>query len=312
MSKGKGGGDNNYQNRAAKRFKQLDNIATMSQEEIFEIFEQDFDTIVEQVNEKGKFPQYLLNAFANISTPLWFKEYIDDHVKVKKKAKIKTDLDNEAMYALKEILSRAYKKSATNFYEKQGQEFEDRNKLISKSFIKLEPKLYMLSGKLSTKENKISELKRRDLCIQVYGNPVHNMKFVFGIFDQSSVSDKKKLKIFQKMYGDRFETAVGAALTVNNTKSDFLALIYEFVMRGCYKNKWSKKKKLKARAPFIHAYAKVYKWNQSSYFKLKEGDFYKKNRVLIKQLKEKDRGFKKAFKNLKGKTIEDNKGARKK
>jgi hypothetical protein len=107
------------------------------------------------------------------------------------------------------------------------------------------------------------------------------------------------------MYGDRFETAIGAALTMTNTKSDFLAMIYEYVMHGCYKKKWKKSKKLDARAPYVYAYAKAYKWNQANYFKMKDGEFYKKNKPLIKELIELDIGFKKAFKGLKGKNKKD-------
>lgn len=305
MSKNKGG-DNNYQNRAAKRFKQMDLVGTMSQQEIFEILEEDFETIIDQVNEKGsKFPNYILNGFANLSTSLWFYEFIKDNVKVTKKGKIKTELTEDVIHALKEILSRAYKKSATNYYEKASQEFVERNKYISEAFCRLDPKLYKLTGKLSTSENKIKKTKRRDLAIQVYGNPVHNMKFIFHTFDQSSISDKKKIKLLRQMYGNRFENAVGAALTMINTKSDFLSMIYEYVMYGCYKKKWKKMKKLKARAPFVYAYAKAYKWNPNSYFKLKDGEFYKKNKRLIKELIDNDIGFRKAFKNLKGKSKKD-------
>ena len=305
MSKNKGGGGDNYQNRAAKRFKQLDTIGTMSQQEIFEILEEDFETIVDQVNEKGKFPNYILNAFANLSTALWFYEYIMDNVKVTKKGKVKTELSDDTIHALKEILSRAYKKSATNFYEKQSQEFIERNKLLAEAFCHLDPKLYKLTGKLNTSENKIKKTKRRDLAIQVYGNPIHNMKFIYHTFDQSSISDRKKMRIFKKMYGDRFENAVGSALTMTNTKSDFLSMVYEYVMHGCFKKKWKRNKKLKARAPFVYAYAKAYKWNQTNYFKMKDGEFYKKNKPLIKELIDHDIGFKKAFKGLKGKKLDD-------
>lgn len=299
MSKGKG--DQNYQNRAAKRFKQMDMVPTMSQQEIFEILEEDFDTIVDQVNEKGKFPNYILNGFANLSTTLWFYLYVTENVRITKKGKMKTDLTEGQIHALKEILSRAFKKSATQFYDKQSQEFVERNKLLSEAFMYLDYPGYKLTGKLNTRENKLKRSKRRELCIQVYGNPVHNMKFIFHIFDSSSVSDKKKMKIFKKMYGDRFTTAVGAALCVNNTKSDFLSMVYDFVMKGCVKRKWGKRKKMKARKPFIEAYAKAYKWNQTFYFKLKEGDFYKKNKKMIKKLIDSDIGYQKAFKGLKPK-----------
>ena len=55
----------------------------------------------------------------------------------------------------------------------------------------------------------------------------------------------------------------------------------------------------------MYAYAKAYKWNQTNYFKMKDGEFYKKNKPLIKELIDHDIGFKKAFKGLKGKKLDD-------
>lgn len=301
MSKGNGG---DFQNRAAKKFRQLDEVATMSQRNIFRLLEEEIDTITDQVtkyrNRQGKFPMYVLNGFANLSTAKWFYDYLKEHVKVTKKNKIKTDLEEAKLDAIKEILSRAYKKSVTNYYANQTQDFADRNMFISKAFIMLDPVNYERTKKLNNAGAKLTKLQRRDLCVQVYGDPIHNIKFVSGIFDDSNVSDKKKLKLLKKMYGDRFITAIGAAMTMSSTKSDFLSMCYTFVMDKLRKKK--KGKTLKNRAKFVRAYAQAYKYNQSSYFKLKDGKFYEENKPLIKELiKEVDVGYKKAFKHLKPK-----------
>lgn len=290
MSKSKGGGD--FNNRAAKKFKQMDRVDQIPQDEVFEVLDEDISTILEQVkanrNRQGKFPTYVPNMFANLSTALWFKDYVDEHVKVKKKTKIKSDLTEDDLESLRQILADAYKKSATNFYQNQTQEFKDRNELIGEAFIKLYPGVYHMTKKLG-----LNKSQRRELAIQIYGDPVNNMKFVHKLFNNSSVSDKKKLKLLKKMYGKkRFITAVGAAMTVDSNNSDCIAMLYEYMM--------SKKKK--KRAPFIMAYAIAYKKNKSSNFRLSGGEFYSKNKPIIKELKQCDIGFKKAFKNLKAKS----------
>ena len=294
--------NNDFNNRAARKFRNVDDIATFPQKEIFNILESDIDVILDQVmkskNGQGKFPLYILNGFANLSTSLWFAKYVKKHTKNKKNTVI-SDLEEEKIEALKEILSRAYKKSVTNFYSQQTQEFVERNELISETFVRLSPREYRLTGKLNTSENKLEKTQRRDLTIQTYLNPYHNMKFVYGIFDHSSVSNKKKLKILKKLYGDRFANAVGSALTINNTKSDFLAMMYDFVMEKLRKG--SRKKTLRNRVGYLHAYARAYKHNQSCYFKMKDGTFYAENKPVIKELIRYDIGFKKAFKGLKPK-----------
>lgn len=289
MSKNKGG---DFQNRAAKRFKTPDKVDLMSQQEIFEIFDEDIETILDQVtaarNHSGKYPVYVTqNAFVNLSTPLWFSLYVKDHCKVSKKGKLKTDLTDDQIESLKSILADAYKKSATNQYSQQTQEFKDRNKILGKTFIILEPRIYKLAKKL-----KLSSSQTRDLTIQVYGDPVNNMRFIHKLFNHSPLPEEKKLKICKKMYGkERFIDAVGAAMTVDSNTSDFLVTLYEYMMD----------KKTRKRAPYVLAYARAYKKNKSCNYRLQGGEFYKKNRKLIKELKELDIGFKKAFKNLKPK-----------
>lgn len=293
MGKNRNGGD--FQNKAARRFKNPEKIDLMPQEEIFDILTEDISVILDQVtksrNHQGKYPVYVANAFANLSTALWFYLYVKDHVKVKhKKHKIKSDLSDDELESLRQLLSEAYKKSATNQYPQQSQEFKERNKIIGKTFIMLSPLVYHLSGKLNKGKNKLTKSQRRDLTIQVYGDPVVNMKFVHKIFNHSSISDKKKLKLLKQMYAERFIDAVGAALTIDNNNSDCISMLYDYVMG---------KDKLKKRAPYVLAYARAFKKNKSSNFRLTSGEFYKKNKKLIKELNELDIGFKKAFKNLK-------------
>lgn len=282
--------NSDFQNKAARKFRQPDKVDLMSQEEIFEIFDEDIGTILGQVtaarNHTGKYPTYVANAFANLSTPLWFKLYVEDNCKVKK-GKLKTDLSEDEIESIKTLLAEAYKKSATNQYSQQTQEFKERNKILGKTFCILSPEVYKRTKKL-----KLSKSQRRDLTIQIYGDPVNNMRFIHKLFNHSPISERKKLKLARKMYGKkRFIDAVGAAMTVDSNTSDFLVTLYEYMMSL----------KTRKRAPYVLAYAVAYKKNKSSNYRLSGGDFYKKNRKLIKELKDIDIGFKKAFKNLKPK-----------
>ncbi len=318
MSKNKGG--SGFDNRAARRFAKIERVDQMSQQEVFEILDGDITTILAQYTaareRQGKFPQYMANAFANLSTALWVKRYVDANIKVKVKKKkgkvksvsIRTSLSEDEVESLRVMIADAYKKSASNVYSQQTQEYLDRNKLLSKAFIKLCPELYLLTKKLCVRVKRrpldddkkrrraLTKAERRDLTIQVYGDPVSNMRFVRKLFDKSPLSDKKKLKLMKAMYGDRFPMAVGAAMTVDNNSSDCLAMLYEHLMK-------SKKKK---RADYVLAYAVAFKKNKTYNFRLEGGEFYKRNKKFCKELaKEWDIGFKKAFAKLKPKRKSD-------
>lgn len=310
-------------NRAARVFKDVDRIDQMSQKEIFSIFDEEIEMMMNQVilNRKrsGERPNYIVNAFANLSTALWFYIYVDENVKVNtKKKEVRTSLKEDQIEALKWILAEAYRKSATNYFAKQADEFHDRDELISKAFVKLEPRLYELSKKLKLMKLKprknpkapdpvtgISNVeklvpddeKTRELAIHLYNNPRSDFRFIHRIFNESEVSDKKKLKLLKEMYGDRFVRAVGAAFTVDNNNSDCLAMLYEY-FEGL-------KKKSNKRADIIMAYAEAYKANRRTYYRLTREKFYKNNKKIIKALLAKDKsrskqekrdiGYKKAF-----------------
>lgn len=297
MSKKGGGG--NFNNRAARRFKQLDKVDLMSQSEIFDIMDEDIGTILDQVtknrNHQGPYPQYVMNGFGNLSTVLWIKRYVKSHVRVKKskkKGKLITDLSKDDVISLKTIIADAFKKSVTNFYQNQIQEFKERNVMLGETFVMLDPKNYRLAKKLNDKGESLDEKDLQELIIQVFGDPVNNAKFVHRIFNMSPVSDKKKLKILKKMYRKRFTEMVGAMFTVTDNKSDCIEMLYQYVC----------KMKKKDRAPFILAYAQAYKKNKTSNFRLvAEGIFYDKNKDIFKEMAKYDIGLKKSFKNLKKK-----------
>lgn len=292
MSRKNKGGGNDFQNYAARLFKRIEKVDLLSQEEIFNTLDAEMQIILDQVtahrnHDRGaQFPDYVLNGFANLSTTLYFKRFVKKHVKVTKKNKIKTDLSEDSIQSLRQILADAYKKSATNFYGQQTDEFIDRSKMLAGAFVMLDPVNYALTKKLKLKKS-----QRRDLCIQIFGDPIYNMKYIHKLLNESPLPDKKKLKLLRKMYGKkRFIAAVGAAMTLDNNNSDGLAMLIGYV---------TSMKKKKRRAPYLMAYAVAYKKNKTYNFRLADGEFYKKNKPLIKELKKVDIGFKKAFKHLK-------------
>ena len=291
MSKGKA---NKFGNLAGRRFNDVNKVDTMAQKDIFEILDKDIKTILQQFTDSrnhvqgASYPAYVANAFANISTALYFKRYVDDHIKITKKGKIKSDLDKEEIESLRQLLAEAYKKSQTNYYANQTQEYPERNKMLATTFKKLTPKVW----KLAKRFKGLSKSQRRDLTVQIYGDPVYNMRFIHKIINFSTISDKQKLKLLKKMYGNkRFIKAVGAAMTVEGNSSDCLAMLYGHMAS-------LKKKK---RAPYILAYAEAYKKNKSHYFRI-DSDFYADNKDIIKELIRMDLGFKKSVKQLQSTT----------
>ena len=277
-----------FNNRACRKFRDNsgNKIELMSQEEIFDILSEDTEEILRQLTNArkhingAKYPTYTSNMFANLSTPLYFWYYVRTNVKVKK-GKLVTTLTKDEIESLKQLISDAYKKSSMSAYS-QAQEYADRNKLLLKTFEYLDPKRKKIAKKLKLKKHQI-----RTLLIQTYGDPRYNMKYVHKLMNASPVSEKKKLKIFKKLYGKRFVAAIGAAMTINNADSDFLATAFRYV----------KSLKLKKRAPFIRAYADAYKLNGTTYHQFTD-KFAKKNKKLIRELKFLDIGYKKAFKHL--------------
>lgn len=285
--------NNKFTNRAAKRFNDMSKVDIMSQDEIFDIFDGDMKTILDQVTayrehkQGAPYPSYVANAFANLSTALYFYEYVKDHVKVKKKGKVKTDLDDADLESLRNIISDVYRKSVIGTYSNQQQESINRNELLSKTFKILCPRIYRLVRKFKG----LSKSQCRDLTVQFYGDPVYNFRFIHKRLNESTLPDKKKLKLLQKIYGKKkFVNAVGAAMTVEGNNSDCLAMLYKFMM----------KLKKKKRAKYIRAYAEAYKRVKvTKYFRIDQ-TFYDENKRIIKELGQLDIGYKKAFKDLKG------------
>lgn len=271
MSK-KGKGD--FQNRAAKKFADVGKIDLLSESEIYNLLNDELDTILLQITEnrahRGKFPVYAGNMFANISSAKYIEKY----------ARVNADeLEAEEKESLKLLIAQGFKDSVMNRFQAQSLENQDRNDFLRNAFAKL------ASGKLrAAKKLKLDGEKTKELIIQVYLEPKYGIKQVCRLFDASEVSDKKKLRIFSKLYGKRTAEAMGATLCVDTHGSGFVGLIFNTIMKS------NKKKRLK----YLRHYAETFKKLKRFNFLLK-GDFFVKNKRIIKKLIKEDHGYKKAF-----------------
>lgn len=267
---------NGFSNKAARKFDEPNKVDLYSESEIYEVLNEDVDEILSQLTanreRRGRFPKYTSNMFANISTAKYFYEYVKENWK---------DLSDDEKLSMKSLISQAFKDSVSMKYQNQAMENGDRNDYLRETFYAMSKKAYKVAKKLGLEKD-----KTKDLIIQAYIEPKYAIKQVAKLFDMSTLSDKKKMKLLKNIYGgkERFVDAVGASLTVDFNSSDFVHMVYGFVM----KLKKDKRKK------FIEAYAINFKKIKKSSFVLK-GDFLEKNAKVIKRLIRKDRGYKKAF-----------------
>ncbi len=265
-----------FSNKAARKFDEPNKVDLYSEDEIYEVLNEEVEMILEQLTanreRRGKYPKYAMNMFANISSAKYFYEYVDENRK---------DLTKEEIISMKSLISQAFKDSVSMKYQNQVLENADRNDYLRNTFYLMAKKSFKIARKLD-----LGKDKTKELIIQAYIEPKYAIKQVAKLFDASTLSDKKKMKLLRELYETkaRFIDAVGATLTVDFNSSDFVHMVYDFVMKS------SKDKRKK----YIEAYAINFKKIKKSSFMLK-GDFLEKNHKLIKKLIRKDRGYKKAF-----------------
>lgn len=327
MGKNKNDG---FGNLAAKRFKDPQQVALMSEEEVYDILMKDIEVIMDQLwayaesQNRGsyherkkkhlkfgfaKYPDYTKNMFANLSTAKFIYEYVelwkDDEIQ----------LNKHQREALKLMVSTAYRDTISKAKVYPALDDEDRCKFLCEAFRMLDKKHFKLAKKLTESDTKNGsrKLKRPDedksreeirkeremrkrkaythaceLIIQAYQDPKYGIRAVVREFDKRAISDKKKLKLLKKLYGDRYLTACGCILGIEGGSSDMVSMIKE-VMRKM------KKKEVKK---VLRAFGDYYKQFGKRSF-LMDARFYKKYKKTIKKLIREDIGYKKAFAGLK-------------
>lgn len=321
-NKNKSGGFTNY---AARKFADASKVPKLSQHKIREILVSDLPIMMDQVaaNRAGvkdaKYPQYITNGFANLATA----KLLYDHIKCTVKKNKKTgDIDLEKsgytfaqIDALRVIVANGLSASLTGQFPNEAPDFAERNEYLMKAFQILDPRRYKMTKKLGLE----TKAARRKLIVSVFLPPMYEIRRgVANVFDKSNLSNKKKMKLLMKLYKmtddelaiaeqrdknrgamddpnyipgkyARFTEAIGYAFTIESANSDFTEMLINYVM----------KQKKPNRRMFIMAFAEAFKSRKTSNFLLKSGDFYEKNRKIIKKLKKMDCGYKKAFRSLK-------------
>lgn len=294
--KGKGG----FANRAARRFADITKVELMPQEEIFDIFKGDLGDMLDQVTAArrgdGPYPTYIANAFANVSSALFLKEFAKANVekdKSKKRIRIITPLSDDELESLRHIVAEAYKKSERREYEAQALDYDLRNEYLGKAFARLCPVQYAMVKELPS----LTKSERLSLLVNTYGDPTYTVRRVRVLMDKAGgpmgeggvrMTDEEKLEFLKELYGQRFDQFVGASMTVGDSMSsdsDLLLALFKF-MDGC-------KKKRKRR--ILRYYATAYKRVKGVPFYRMNGEFFGDNEKLVEKLIKEDAGFKKAF-----------------
>ena len=215
--------------------------------------------------------------------------------------------------ALRVIIANAMSASLTGQFPNEAPDYAERNEYLAKAFQRLDPVRYKMTKKLKLD----SKMTRRKLIISVFLDPRFEAKRVMNIFDKSSIPNKKKMKILMKLYritdnemdiketrddrigidddpnyvpGDmaRFAEAIGYILTLESANSDFAEMCIQYVSK-CKKSD---------RRVFLMEFAEAFKVRKTSNFLLRSGDFYDKNRKIMKKLIKMDVGYRKAFRSL--------------
>nr|DAQ98982.1 MAG TPA: hypothetical protein [Caudoviricetes sp.] len=295
MGKNKNGG---FQNYAAKKFAQIDRVDQYSEEEIYKILREDLTTILGQINaakKGGTYPEYAANMFANLSAAKYVYEFVYLWQKDIKKHGDSDKMNIEEAKALKRLISEAFarKDKFVNFKLDE----KDRNKYLLEAYAYLDPKGVRHASKLG-----LSRKQTIELALRIARPMKYDIDHVVRLFDTSTKSNKKKLKVLKKLADGKkkFTEIIGATLTVTRTSSDFVGMAYKIVMPNKETGKKLSKKIRKRRTPFIREYATIYK-KRKSFNPYLTDDFYKINKKIIKKLIKEDVGFKKAFAVLKRK-----------
>jgi hypothetical protein len=273
---------NNFQNPLAQKFQDPNRIETMSEEEIFKIMDKDLETLLKQLaanlnGEPGaKYPVYGANMFFNPSSARYIYEYTRQY-------QDEIESDENELLAIRHLIATGYKDNLQKKFHYQDDDI--RSDLLLKAFKKISKDRIEIAKKLKiNSEDKETKLEAAiAIAIFSYLN-MDQITKVATMIDKSDVKNKKKQKIFKKLYGKRYKMAYGALFTINR-QNDFVTYMFKKF------EKLNKKKKYQV----LFEYATHYKRIKHRSFVLESEEFLKENKKLIKQLAKEDIGFKKAF-----------------
>lgn len=294
-----GKNNNNFQNPAAKKFGNIEVVDQFPEEEIYRILIDELPVILRQINSAksgGKYPEYAVNMFANVSSAKFVLEFVQRWDKQIRKTGDSDMMDISDVKALRQLIAEGYIRRDKFMNQKLDE--KERNKYLLKAYALLDPVGVKIAKKLKLKKKATIEV-----ALLVRKPAKYSVDRLGKLFDTSTVSNKKKLKVLKKLTKTKkkFADYIGSALTINRAITDFVGMAYDVVMPRSETKKGRLTKKMrKRRAPYLRAYATTFK-KRKQFNTILTDDFYKLNKKLIKELIEEDAGFRKAFKILKSK-----------
>lgn len=326
--KNKNGGG--FDNIAASKFSDMRRVSCMTEFEIVEILNKDFKTVLAQIvanrrgDKKAKYPEYIRNAFANISTARYMYIAVKDAIKVSGKKIKKSKLTFPQIDAMRVMIADAIVSSNRAMYQSEQADQGRRNYLLEKTYRKLDPRRINMArnlfkgAKVDGEEisKEIVDRRATVLCAAMYLDPAMEVSQVIRILGEinTSLDRDKVMKIIKKllkMTKDeykirrskdlalglnqdpayiggcyvRFAEFVGYAFTVDRSNSSIIELLIDFVSNT----------KKNDRKIFIMAFGNAYKRYKKANFHLCTTEFYEQNRKIFKKLEDMDIGYKKAF-----------------
>ena len=326
--KNKNGGG--FDNIAASKFSDMRRVSCMTEFEIVEILNKDFKTVLAQIvanrrgDKKAKYPEYIRNAFANISTARYMYIAVKDAIKVSGKKIKKSKLTFPQIDAMRVMIADAIVSSNRAMYQSEQADQGRRNYLLEKTYRRLDPRRINMARKLfkCTKvdgeeiSKDIVDRRATVLCAAMYLDPAMEVSQAIRILGEvnTSLDRDKVMKIIKKllkMTKDeykirrskdlalglnrdpayiggcyvRFAEFVGYAFTVDRSNSSIIELLIDFVSNT----------KKNDRKIFIMAFGNAYKRYKKANFHLCTTEFYEQNRKIFKKLADMDIGYKKAF-----------------
>ena len=323
---------NGFDNLSAKRFKDVQHSARMSENEVYSIMQRDFRVVVSHINEyeesqiqmrrkryglkhrnitPAKYPQYTKNMFANLSVC----KYLYEIAKLWEKDKV--ELQKPDIEAIMLMIGTCYRDMTGPNNQYNVSDNQDRgyficeitrifNKKLYKKIYKFTSNRRITKGKLNDPDRKMTDadkekakIKACEIIMNTYGDPTYGAKAVISEFEKHDfVGDnnlKKKIKLLKKLYKNRSvrgEDAFNEFVGVALTNPDSGSDLVQYFVTKYV----LKKVKNKTREYILRVYAEAYKILGSSAVYINE-NFVSDKRVkkIKKKLINDDIGYKKAF-----------------
>lgn len=270
-----------FTNLLANKFNDQRRIELYSESEVYDLFDKDFETLLKQLSDNllevagAKYPVYTQMLFHNPSVARYIYDYIKSY---------KDELSKEELLALRHLVATGYKDTMSKQYLSLDDDI--RKEYLLKSFRKITGKRIRIARRLKlSAEDKDMKLDSATALAIYSFLSIDQIGRVATMFDKSEVKNSVKMKIFKKLYGDRFKSAYGALFTIDRD-NDFVSFMFDKFMKSSKKD----------RKKVLFFYATHFKKQKHKSHLLESDAFFKKNKKITKKLGKSDVGFKKAFK----------------